>query len=498
VKSYRPWSPSQSFLLPPSPLEWLPEGHLAYFVLDMVQALDLSAIGEAIQAKDGRGERPYSPGMMVALLMYGYSVGVFSSRRLARATYEDVAFRVLGGGEHPHFTTVNQFRLEHREALGKLFVQVLQLCRKAGLVKLGHVAIDGTKVAANASKHKAMSHKRMQEEERRLEAEVKALLAKADEVDRSEDAQYGVGQAPEDLPQELQRREERLLRIREAKAALEKEAAEARAEELRERAQELRQKAADESVALGKRREAAGRAATAEKKAKTLDGKDPDDKGPGGGASVGDDLPHHRVQTRADGTPEPKAQRNFTDPESRIMVKGGEFLQAYNAQAAVDAEAQIIVAVLVTNQPTDAEHLAPMLDEVTVNCGQTPAVATADSGYFSQGNAEACAARSVDAYLAVGRDKAPATTTAPQTPAQCARAAMSAKLATAKGKAIYARRKCIVEPVFGQVKQARGFRRFSFRGLLAVRAEWAFVCATHNLLKLFRSGSRPLVAAAAA
>jgi transposase len=468
-------------------MEWLPEGHLAYFVLDTVQTLDLSAIEDAIQAKDGRGERPYSPAMMVALLVYGYSIGVFSSRRLARATFEDVAFRVLAAGDHPHFTTVNQFRLEHREALGKLFVQVLRLCQKAGLVKLGHVAFDGTKVAANASKHKAMSYKRMQEEEKRLEAEVRALLAQADETDRSEDAQYGIGQAPEDLPQELQRREARLERIREAKLALEREAAAARVEELREAAQVQRAKADDDSVGPDQRKAAATRAATAEEKARALQG---DDDGPPGGGSATTDLPRHRVQAQADGTPTPKAQRNFTDPESRIMVKGGEFLQAYNAQIAVDAEAQVIVAVAVTNEPTDAEHLAPMLDEVTANCGEAPAVATADSGYFSQGNAEACAVRSVDAYLAVGRGEASATApTAPQTPAQRARAAMAAKLATAKGKAIYARRKCIVEPAFGQIKQARGFRRFSFHGLVATRAEWALVCATHNLLKLFRSRS---------
>src|SRR6266581_691087 len=260
MKSYRPWSPTQSFLLPPSPLEWLPEGHLAYFVLEAVQTLDLSAIEDAIQAKDARGERPYSPAMMVALLVYGYSVGVFSSRRLARETYEDVAFRVLAGGEHPHFTTVNQFRLEHRQALAKLFVQVLRLCKKAGLVKLGHVAFDGTKVGANASKHKAMSYKRMQEEERRLAAEVEALLAKADETDSREDAQYGVGKAPEDLPEELQRRESRLSRIREAKAALEKEATDARAEELREQARIQREKAGDESVNATERKCAATRA----------------------------------------------------------------------------------------------------------------------------------------------------------------------------------------------------------------------------------------------
>ncbi len=496
MKSYRPWSPTQSFLLPPSPLEWLPEGHLAYFVLEVTQTLDLSAIDDAIQAKDGRGERPYAPSMMVALLVYGYCVGVFSSRRLARATYEDVAFRVLAGGEHPHFTTVNQFRLEHRAALANLFVQALRLCQKAGLVKLGHVAFDGSKVAANASKHKAMSYKRMQEDEQRLLAEVEALLAKADATDRREDEQFGVGQAPEDLPEELQRREARLSRIQEAKAALEKEATEARAEELHEQAQAHREKAADERVEVAERQRAATRAEKAEEKARELDGKGSDDDGPEGGSATGD-LPHHRVPAETDGSPKPKAQRNFTDPDSRIMVKGGEFLQGYNAQAAVDAESQIIVAAAVTNQPPDQEHLAPMLGQVIANCGEAPAVVSADSGYFSRENVEDCAMRGVDPYIAVGRDpaKAPAANQNP-TPAQQARAAMGAKLKTAEGKAIYARRKCIVEPTFGQIKQARGFRRFSFRGLENVRAEWSFVCATHNLLKLFRRGLRPLPAAA--
>jgi transposase len=495
MKSYRSWSPTQSFLVPPSPLEWLPEGHLAYFVLEVTQALDLSGIEDAIQEKDGRGERPYPPGMMVALLIYGYCVGVFSSRRVARATYEDVAFRVIAGGEHPHFTTVNQFRLLHRDALAKLFVQVLRLCKKAGLVKLGHVAFDGSKVAANASKHKAMSYKRMQEEERRLAAEVDALLAKADETDAREDAQYGVGKAPEDLPQELQRRESRLERIREAKAALEKEAAEARVEELREQARTQREKAADGSVEASERKAAATRAKNADEKARALTERNTDDDG--GGAAIGD-LPHHRVPAEADGKPKPSAQRNFTDPDSRIMVKGGEFLQGYNAQAAVDSEAQIIVAAAVTNQPPDVEHLAPMLTQVVANCGQAPTVATADSGYFSRENVQACTAHGVDGFIAVGRDEAqPPLESQGPTPAQQARAAMAAKLETPEGKAIYARRKVIVEPAFGQIKQARGFRRFSFRGLEKVRAEWSLVCATHNLLKLFRSGFRPILAVAA-
>jgi transposase len=226
-KSYRPWTPTQAYLLPPSPMEWLDEGHLAYFVLDLVPTLDLTAIERAIQAKDARGERPYPPVMMAVLLIYAYCVGVFSSRKMARATYEDVAFRVICGGEHPHFTTINQFRLDHREALAGLFVQVLRLCRKAGLVKLGHVSFDGTKVQANASKHKAMSYARLLEEEKRLEAEVKALLARADEADRREDQMYGAGQTAEDLPEEMRRREQRLDRIRAAKAALEEEAKQA-------------------------------------------------------------------------------------------------------------------------------------------------------------------------------------------------------------------------------------------------------------------------------
>jgi transposase len=487
AKSYRPWAPTQSFLLPPSPLEWLPEGHLAYFVLEVVQTLDLSEIEGAIQAKDGRGERPYTPQMMLALLVYGYCLGVFSSRRIARASYEDVAFRVLAGGEHPHYTTVNQFRLDHRGALAKLFVQVLRMCERAGLVKLGHVAIDGSKVAAAASKHKAMSYDRMQKEERRLMAEVEALLTRAEETDQREDELYGVGKAPEGLPEELRRREERLKRIREAKAALEQEAALARAEKLREQADVQRKRALDAEVEAPERKRAATRAKNAEEKARELSGGDDDQ--PGSGGATGD-LPHHQVPATPDGKPKPRAQRNFTDPDSRIMVKGGEVVQAYNAQIAVDGESQVIVAEAVTNQSPDQEHLTPMLDRIIENCNQVPAAVTADSGYFSQENAAAAMARDVDAYIAVGRDPArvKALVEGPPTYAQHVRAQMAAKLRTPEGKATYARRKAIVEPVFGQIKQALGFRRFTCRGIERVRAEWSFVCAMHNLLKLFRYG----------
>jgi hypothetical protein len=426
--------------------------------------------------------------MMVALLIYGYCKGVFSSRRLARATYEDVAFRVITAGEHPHFTTVNEFRLEHRERLAGLFVQVLRLCQKAGLVKLGHVAFDGSKVGAAASKHKAMSYERMKKEEQRLSEEVQALLAKADAADRVEDERYGAGQTPEDLPAELQRRESRLERIREAKAALEAEAALARAEQLRELAQKQREKADDETVDASERSRAAARARKSEEQAGRLTGKDSGDDGPSSGNATGE-LPHHRVPTEPDGTPKPSAQRNFTDPESRIMVKGGEFVQGYNAQVAVDDESQVIVAEAVTNQAPDQEHLVPMLDRVIANCGQAPVVATADSGYFALENVEAFGARGVEPYIAVGRKAAgPELVVVPETAAQEARVTMAAKLKSKLGRDTYARRKAIVEPVFGQIKQARGFRRFSLRGLDKVRAEWSFVCAMHNLLKLFRYG----------
>lgn len=486
-KSYRPWTPTQSYLLPPSPMEWLDEGHLAYFVLDLVATLDLSAIERAIHAKDARGERPYPPLMMAVLLIYAYCVGVFSSRKMARATYEDVAFRVICGGEHPHFTTINQFRLDHRDALAGLFVQVLRLCRKAGLVKLGHVSFDGTKMQANASKHKAMSYARMLEEERRLEAEVKALLARADEADQREDQIYGTGQIAEDLPDELRRREQRLERIRAAKAALEEEAKQARLELLREQASTQQGKAADESLSVAERGRAAHRARVAEEKAREISGDD-DDAGPSAPATDG--MPHHRVSSEVDGTPEPTAQRNFTDPDSRIMFRDGAAVQAYNAQVAVDAEAQVIVATAVTNQPPDQEHLIPMLDRVVANCGQAPVVASADNGFLSKDNIEGCIRRNVDAYIAVGRDPAqsvhPARDAA--TPAQEARRAMAIKLATPSGKATYARRKAIAEPPFGQIRQAQGFQRFSFRGLPKVGFEWTFVCLTHNILKLFRYG----------
>jgi len=484
-KSYRPWAPLQGFLLPPSPTEWLPQGHLAYFILDVVEQLDLGAIERVIAAKDARGERPYSPRMLMAVLLYGYCVGIFSSRRLARATHEDVAFRVLAGGSHPHFTTINEFRLVHGAALADLFVQSVRLCARAGLVDLGHVSVDGAKILANASKHKAMSYKRMKDEEARLKAEMQALLRRADEVDRAEDETYGAGRDPWcDVPEELRRRDARIERIRAAKAELEREAAAARAQELRANAAEQREKAADPTVDPTERRRAATRAMKSEAQADEIDDDDSD-----GSATV--DLPSHRVPHTPDGRPDPNSQRNFTDPDSRIMLKHGGYVQAYNAQVAVDDKAQVIVAQAVTNQPPDQQHLVPMLKLVGKTVGELPARASADSGYFSTANVEYCEANGIDAYVSVGRvdHRGETRFNGTTTYRSDARDRMHAKLTSRIGHAYYSRRKVIVEPVFGQIQQARGFRRFSLRSVRKTRIEWALVCLTHNLLKLFRFGA---------
>ncbi len=488
-KSFRPWTPRQPYLLPPSPMDWLPQEHLAYFILDVVEQLNLGEIEQEFQKKDPRGERPYAIGMMTGLLLYGYSVGEFSSRRIARATYEDVAFRVISGGQQPHFTTINQFRLDHGEALGRLFVEVLRLCRASGLVKLGSVALDGTKIKAAASKHKAMSYKRMNEEEARLEAQVKELLRLAEQTDREEDELYGPGQDKQDLPKELSRRQTRLQRLRAAKAELEKEAAEARAAQLREQAEGQRAKVDDESLPGHERKRSRTNAEKAERQAEALAPKRK--KARDEGDSSQRELPLHRVACEVDGKPKPTAQRNFTDPESCIMVKDGAYIQAYNAQIVVDEANQVIIAHGVSNQSPDQEYLVPMVERMLGLDAQVPEAVLADSGYFSADGVQHLQLRGVDPYIAVGRERAPGTVpTEASTATQRAWASMREKLSKGTGKAVYSRRKVIVEPVFGQIEQARGFRRFSQRGQAKVRCEWALVCLTHNLLKLFRYAPR--------
>lgn len=485
MKTYRPWEPDRTYLLPPSTRDWLPQDHLATFILEVIDELDLSDIEQRIQEKDPRGEKPYSPRMMTALLLYGYSTGIFASRALAMATWTDVGARVIAAEAHPHFTTINQFRLDHLRALNALFVQVLKLCHHAGLVRLGHVALDGTRIQANASKHKAMSYERMIKLEQRLQAEVDALLAKAAEADRVDDEQFGPDNDGNCLPEEIRRREARLQRLREAKAALQAEAAAARKLELEEQAERARAGAAeapDEGTKGQLERRAEARDAAAEKLGADVS------VIPG----VGDGLPFHTVQHEQDGTPKPKAQRNFTDPDSRIMASNGTYVQAYNAQIVVDEENHIIVAQALTNQGPDVEHLPPMFDQVAHNLGRHPDKATADAGFWSEANGAYCDDKGIDAYISTRRrphdegDGAP-TTPLPIAARTDAAKAMEAKVTTGAGKEVYSRRKCTVEPVFGEMKEARGFRRFRLRGLVKTRAEFSLVCTGSNLLKLWKN-----------
>lgn len=489
MKTYRPWNPEQSYLFPPAPQDWLPEGHLVFFILELMQELDLDAITRAVDARDARGPKPLSPVMMTALVLYAYCVGVFSSRRIERATYEDVAFRVLTAGEHPCFTTIAAFRRRHLDAFAGIFKQTVALCEKAGMVKLGVVAIDGTKMQGNASKHKANSYERMQQAELRLEAEIQQLLQRAEETDCAEDQRFGAGQHEEDVPAELRRREGRLEKIRAAKRALEEEARHARVEALQRRADAQDAKSAAESDPAEAKR-AASRARKARAQADEIAESFDDDEPPPSMGATGSGLPTHRVKTTPEGKPSAKAQRNFTDPDSRIQESGGTFLQGYNCQAVVDAEAQVIVAQGVTNQPPDNHHLRPLLEQTANNLGRWPDAVVADAGYWAVENADYGREHGVDLYISTRRARRGVP--APPTPDDDSpRSQMTRRLHSATGRALYARRKAIVEPVFGQTKEARGFRRFLMRGLRKVAGEWAMLAATHNLLKLFRHALTP-------
>lgn len=462
AKNYLPYNLDQRLLLPPDLQEWLPEGHLARFVLDLVAELDLSAIERVYAAKDSRGRAGFAPAMMVALLLYAYCVGKPSSRRIERATYEDVAFRVLSGDQHPDHDSIANFRKQHLEALAGLFIQVLKVCQKAGLVKLGHIAIDGTKVRANASKHKAMSYERMSEAEKKLEQEVQALLDEAARVDAEEDAKHGKGKRGDELPEELKRRASRLAKIREAKAALEQEA--------KERAEAT---AADVKA---KRTERERKAAEAGKKATGPEPKAPDPE---------------------QAKPEPKAQRNFTDAESRIMPDGankGAFLQADNAQIAVDDAAQIIVAALVVQAANDVQQLVPLAARIAANVGRLATTTSADTGYFSAQNVDHPAFAETNLLVPPPPQRVASASRA-AAPSEGASPAerMREKLSTAEGHALDKQRKAIVEPVFGQIKEVRGFRRLLLRGLHAASCEFNFIALSHNVLKLFRFGARPVL-----
>jgi transposase len=490
AKHSRPWNPLQSVLFPPSPRDWLSEDHPVYFLLDVVAELELEELEVEFRRKDPRGMQPYDPRMMTALLLYGYCVGIRSSRKLEQATYDSVAFRVLTGDQHPDHSTISEFRRRNLGVLQQLFVQVLRLCEKAGLVKLGHVALDGTKVRANASKHKAMSYEFMKKKAHHLEEEIRRLLEEAAKEDEREDALYGKGRRGDELPEELRRRQTRLKKIRRAMAELEAEAAATRARDLKRKAEKAREGAKSPNPKKGavhRAKRLTGKAGLAAAKANR--------KARDAGMPLPDlcrqpDVPVHETPAEVSGDPTPQAQRSFTDPDSRIMLKGKEFVQAYNCQAAVDASAQVIVGQAVTNLPADCGLLPLMLDRIEGAAGALPAELSADAGYCSEANLETLADRIVDAYVATERvtDRHNLPTPIGRIPNNLSLIErMRRKLRTKKGKRAYALRKQVVECVFGQIKEAGGFRRFLLRGLEKVSGEWALVCTGHNLGKLLRA-----------
>jgi len=440
TKSFRPWKVDEVWLLPPSVQDFVPEGHPAHLVRDIVaEELDLSAILSAYT--EPRGYPPYHPAMMVALLLYAYSRGVYSSRRIARACEERLDFQAVTALNRPDFRTISEFRRRHLAALAALFVQVLTLCRRAGLVGLGHVAVDGTKLRANASKHKAMSYARMGPAEAELAAEVEGWLAQAQGTDAEEDATLGAERRGDEMPAWMRDKRRCLERIRAAKAELEAEA----------------------------------RAAEAAKP-------DPGTKADGSPCARRGRKPKHPP-----GEPRPTAQRNFTDPGSRIMKGRDGFVQAYNAGAAVDATAQIIVAHHLTNNASDQDALGPLLDALTANTETTPTEVSADSGFCSEANLADLAERSIRGYVATGRAKHPdGGEDQRRGPLVLA---MRQRLRRAGRRSRYRLRKQVVEPVFGQIKAARGFRQLLLRGLEKVKHEWALVCTAHNLTKLARAAT---------
>jgi transposase len=463
-KTFRLWKIDEPQFLPATVQDFVAKDHLARFMVSLVtEELDLIEITASYLGE--KGQPPFHPAMMVALLLYAYCCGIYSSRRIAKACRERVDFMSIVALDPPDFRTICEFRKRHLKALSRLFVQVLKLCEKAGLVKLGHVAFDGTKIKANASKHKAMSYERMEARAAQLEAEVAKWFATAEAADRKEDKRYGSDKQGDEMPDWVADKKRRAEKIRAAKAELEAEA-----------------KAAAEAQARAE--------AEAEEKRKAEGRKKP-------GKPAAPPSPD----------PDPKAQKNFTDAESRIMKSKDGFVQAYNAQAAVDAHAQIIVAQDVTQSGVDCGQLVPMIDAVEANLGRMPEQASADSGYCSQSNLEALESRHIDGYVATGRakdavagaakgevsaeatDASAATDSSQPTKAPTRVEAMRAKIKAGGHNSPYRLRKQLPEPVFGQIKQARGFRQFLMRGFEKVRGEWAIVCTAHNLLKLAQGRS---------
>jgi transposase len=437
-KTFRPWDIEQRWLLPPSVQDLVPAGHVAHFVRDTVREdLDLGAILSVYSEE--RGYPPYHPTMMVALLLYAYSRGVYSSRRIAQGCEERVDFMAVTAMNRPDFRTIAKFRQRHLQALSDLFVQVLKLCRAAGLVKLGHVALDGTKVQANASVHKAMSYGRMLETEKRLAVEVAAWFTRAEATDAEEDRTHGPDRRGDEMPAWVANKATRLARIRAAKATLEAEA-----------------KAPPPQ----------------------------DDDGPGPSSGM---MKSGKPERGPDGGPPDRAQRNFTDPDSRIQpLRSRAVIAGYNGQIAVDGAHQIIIAQRLQTSSADARALAPLLADIRAALRTNPKEVSADAGYCDENNLAHLARRRIAAYLAPGRARhSQANAAGPRRwPKGSRKAAMARKLKLAGRRSRYRLRKQIVEPVFGQIKHARGFRQFLLRGLDKVKAEWAMICTVHNLIKL--------------
>jgi transposase len=451
---FKAYNRDQDFLLPPSMRDWLPKGDLAYFVADLMEELDLSEIygyyevcesdGDT-KAKARSGQPPFDPRMMTALVLYAYANGTPSSRRIAKLCERDVGYRIITADQQPNFRTISEFRRIHLASLSKLFVQVLHIAREAGLVKLGHVSLDGTKVKANASRHKAMSYGRLKDKEAEYAKKVKQLLEEAKRTDEAEDRRYGKENRGDELPEELRFHETRLAKIRQAKKALEV-------------------KAMEEARRVGKL-EADGRP-----------------------------KPQKRGRPRKvePGTPAPNKQYNFTDPESQIMKMGtGSFDQAYNCQAAVDSKAQIIVARSITNSPNDKRQLVPAVNQIEANLGEKPKKLSADSGYYSDDNVRHLRAKRIDDYvcpdqLKHGETPPPVRGRPPKDLSFID--SVRRKLRTKKGARVYALRKQIPEPVFGQMKRCRNLKQFLLRGIEKVDAEWSLWCTGHNLIKIWAAG----------
>lgn len=435
ASQYRTYQPEQNLLLPPSPRDWLPSNHLALFISDLIDELDLSAFEARYEQADPRGNQPFHPAMMLKLLIYAYATGTFSSRKIARKVEEDVAYRVLAAGNFPQHRTICDFRLGHLPAFIGVFSQVIQIAKESGLVKLGRIAIDGTKVKANASRHKGMSYGRMKREEERLEKEIKALLKEAEQADRREDREFGENNRGDELPEELHRRDQRLAAIRAAKKRVEQ-----------------RQAAEDKEN---------GRCEDDERK--------PNKKGP--------------PRKREFGVPDDDKQENFTDHDSRIMKSSAGFEQAYNAQISVDEQKQIIIAADVTNSGSDRKQLIPMVEQSAEMTRQTASCVMADAGYRSESNFCAAEDRNINLLVALGRERHQGRPRKIATTKDATRR-MQQKLSTPEGIEAYRRRKAIVEPVFGWVKRVLGFRQFSLRGLNKVRGEWILVCLALNLRRM--------------